>query len=69
MSPKGKTLKSLKVGLILAVGLSLIFGLQSNAAAKTITIKLGWTTSDGATDPYAITARQFAHRRRGTGTH
>ena len=60
MSPKGKTLKSLKFGLILAVGLSLIFGLQSNAAAKPITIKLGWTTSDGATDPYAITARQFA---------
>ncbi|MCB9946939.1 MAG: TRAP transporter substrate-binding protein [Rhodospirillaceae bacterium] len=25
-----------------------------------ITLKIGWTTSDGAEDPYAITARQFA---------
>jgi len=57
---KGKSFKSITVGLIMVVGLSLIFGMQSNAAAKTITIKLGWTTSDGATDPYAITARQFA---------
>jgi tripartite ATP-independent transporter DctP family solute receptor len=46
--------------LILAAGLILIFGLHSAAAADGITIKIGWTTSDGPTDPYAITARQFA---------
>ena len=51
---------SLKIVLFLTVGLMLIFSLQSNAVAKSITIKLGWTTSDGPTDPYAITARQFA---------
>ncbi|MBW2022510.1 MAG: TRAP transporter substrate-binding protein [Deltaproteobacteria bacterium] len=28
--------------------------------AGPILIKLGWTTSDGPSDPYAITARQFA---------
>ena len=60
MSAKGKVFKCLKLVLILTAGLLLIFGIQSTAAAKTITIKLGWTTSDGATDPYAITARQFA---------
>ena len=60
MSAKGKVFKCLKLVLIMTAGLLLIFGIQSTAAAKTITIKLGWTTSDGATDPYAITARQFA---------
>lgn len=28
--------------------------------AAPIVLKVGWTTSDGPTDPYAITARQFA---------
>jgi len=60
MSAKGRILNALKVVSIMTAGLLLIFGLQSTAAAKSITIKLGWTTSDGATDPYAITARQFA---------
>ncbi len=34
------------------------FTLPSVASAQTV-IKLGWTTSDGATDPYAIGARDF----------
>ena len=34
------------------------FALPLTASAQTI-IKLGWTTSDGATDPYAIGARDF----------
>jgi len=43
----------------------LIFGAAlaltgSAFAGAPLVIKLGWTTSDGATDPYAITARQFA---------
>lgn len=34
------------------------FGLPGSASAQTV-IKLGWTTTDGATDPYAIGARAF----------
>ena len=34
------------------------FGMPSLASAQTV-IKLGWTTTDGATDPYAIGARAF----------
>lgn len=34
------------------------FGMPSVASAQTV-IKLGWTTTDGATDPYAIGARAF----------
>ena len=30
------------------------------AHAQDVTLKIGWTTSDGEQDPYAITARQFA---------
>ena len=60
MSLKRKMFRYLKIVLSLTVGLLLITGIQPNATAKPITIKLGWTTSDGATDPYAITARQFA---------
>jgi len=33
---------------------------RSPKYAKTINIKIGWASSDGETDPYAITARQFA---------
>lgn len=60
MSARGKISKAFKVVLFLAAGLLLISGMHTYAAAKTITLKLGWTTSDGPTDPYAITARQFA---------
>ena len=49
-----------KLAIILMVGAFVIIGAQMPALAKTVVIKLGWTTSDGATDPYAITARQFA---------
>ena len=34
------------------------FGLPAVGSAQTV-IKLGWTTTDGATDPYAIGARAF----------
>ena len=34
------------------------FGMPAVASAQTV-IKLGWTTTDGATDPYAIGARAF----------
>ncbi len=37
----------------------IIFG-QVPVKAAPLTLKIGWTTSDGPTDPYAITARQFA---------
>lgn len=46
--------------LVMAMGVFLILGAATPTMAKSITIKLGWTTSDGPTDPYAITARQFA---------
>jgi tripartite ATP-independent transporter DctP family solute receptor len=39
---------------------SLINFLQVPVMAAPPTLKIGWTTSDGPTDPYAITARQFA---------
>jgi tripartite ATP-independent transporter DctP family solute receptor len=41
----------------LSVSLVLV---SSLVFAGPTTLKLGWTTSDGPTDPYAITARQFA---------
>lgn len=37
-----------------------LFFVSSFVLAAPTTLKIGWTTSDGATDPYAITARQFA---------
>lgn len=46
----------LAVSAIFAVAGS--FALPSVASAQAV-IKLGWTTSDGATDPYAIGARDF----------
>ncbi|MFT3821166.1 MAG: TRAP transporter substrate-binding protein [Rubrivivax sp.] len=30
-----------------------------NVSAQTLTVKLGWATSDGATDPVAVSARAF----------
>lgn len=36
------------------------FLITAPATAAPIVLKVGWTTSDGPTDPYAITARQFA---------
>ena len=41
----------------LAAGLLLGCGL--GAGAQPLTIKLGWATSDGATDPVAVSARSF----------
>lgn len=51
---------ALKFAIILMVGSVLVIGAGTPAVAKIVVLKLGWTTSDGATDPYAITARQFA---------
>lgn len=51
---------ALKLAIVLMVGSVLLIGAEAPAVAKTVVLKLGWTTSDGATDPYAITARQFA---------
>ena len=42
---------------LLAIGLILSFA--SVSLAKPITLKIGWTTAEGPTDPYAVTARQF----------
>ena len=42
------------------MGSVLVIGAETPVVAKTVVLKLGWTASDGATDPYAITARQFA---------
>ena len=41
-----------------AFAASLAFALPGTSAAQTV-IKFGWTTSDGATDPYGIGARYF----------
>ena len=60
MSAKGIAINGLKLVMIMMAGLTLGLGMPSISDAKPMTIKLGWTTSDGATDPYAITARQFA---------
>jgi len=45
---------------ILVLSLVVFLSISSVSSAGPIVLKLGWTTSDGATDPYAITARQFA---------
>ena len=46
--------------LVVIAMLCLCFALNGAAASAGPTaIKLGWTTSDGPTDPYAIAARQF----------
>jgi tripartite ATP-independent transporter DctP family solute receptor len=42
-----------------AVTLGMGAGLASPALAQ-VELKIGWTTSDGDTDPYAIAAREFA---------
>lgn len=47
------------LGLGLAVSLAALLGLAAQAQAQTV-LKIGWTTSDGEKDPYAITAREFA---------
>ncbi len=60
MKATSKISNAFQVVLFLAAGLLLISGMHTYAAAETVTLKLGWTTSDGPTDPYAITARQFA---------
>ena len=48
------------VGAFTAAGIALA-GAPAFAQQKTV-IKLGWTTSDGAQDPYAIGARAFKQR-------
>ncbi len=46
--------------LTLATATATVLGLASGAQAQSPTvIKLGWTTSDGAQDPYAVGARAF----------
>ena len=51
-------IKHRHVLIISALFAACTFALSSAASAQTI-IKLGWTTADGATDPYAIGARDF----------
>lgn len=60
MAEKRRIRYALKLAIILMVGSVLVVGAGTPAVAKTVILKLGWTTSDGATDPYAITARQFS---------
>lgn len=50
--------KSLKLST-LTLCLIGFFLVASNALAGPVVIKMGWTTSDGPTDPYAIAAREF----------
>ena len=58
----GKNARDLSVSL-LAAGAALAWGLSGTlvpqAEAADLTIKLGWTSSAGETDPYAIGARAF----------
>lgn len=49
------------LALALAVGVAIGFTADGRAQNKTV-IKLGWTTSDGAQDPYAVGARAFKER-------
>jgi tripartite ATP-independent transporter DctP family solute receptor len=52
--------KTLTTLTSLLAGLGLCLGLAGTAQAQSPTvIKLGWTTSDGAQDPYAVGARAF----------
>ena len=49
-----------KLNTLLAVTASIYLGFATPALAQNPTvIKLGWTTSDGAQDPYAAGARAF----------
>lgn len=48
-----------KCTLIAALAACLALAGVSLAIAGPMAIKIGWTTSDGPTDPYAIAARQF----------
>jgi len=49
-----------KLNTLLAVTASIYLGFATPALAQNPTvIKLGWTTSDGAQDPYAVGARAF----------
>jgi tripartite ATP-independent transporter DctP family solute receptor len=41
------------------LGAALLAAAAFGAAAQPLTLKLGWATSDGATDPLAVTARAF----------
>lgn len=43
----------------IAVATALVALLSSGASAQ-VDLRIGWTTSDGETDPYAIVAREFA---------
>ena len=52
MRRKSAGLMCIAMGLLVLMGTSLTF-------AGPMPIKFGWTTSEGATDPYAVTARQF----------
>lgn len=50
----------LRKSVVCFLSLAAVILMASAAVAGPIVLKLGWTTSDGPTDPYAITARQFA---------
>ncbi|MFW6115331.1 MAG: DctP family TRAP transporter solute-binding subunit [Thermodesulfobacteriota bacterium] len=51
------TFRKTFIGIILS---SFILFLAASTLAGPIVLKCGWTTAAGKTDPYAITARQFA---------
>jgi tripartite ATP-independent transporter DctP family solute receptor len=56
-----KTISRGAFALALACGAVVGFAADVRAQTKTV-IKLGWTTSDGAQDPYAVGARAFKER-------
>ena len=56
---RGLSARKLSIGTLM-IGLLGLFVMSQTGLAAPVTLKLGWTTSDGPTDPYAITARQFA---------
>lgn len=55
-----KTSRRALLGLGIAVSAAAALGFGTTPARAETTLKIGWTTSDGEKDPYAITARQFA---------
>jgi TRAP-type transport system periplasmic protein len=50
--------KSLRLSTLILCLMGLLL-FASHALAGPVIIKMGWTTSDGPTDPYAIAAREF----------
>ena len=50
---------NVKKSFIIIIAMAFLILMGTAALAGPVTIKFGWTTAEGKTDPYAIVARQF----------